>query len=239
MPRLDGKTAVVAALAAPLAEAVALRIGDEGANVVVAAPESVTLSLPERIRCTAIDATDESAWAEFYREVREREGRVDVVANIAGEPAAKPLADTSLDEFRGAALPTIDFVFASSRAAILAMRDGLAKDDTAAGSLINVSSFAANVGLRRGAMLNATAAGIWNLSRQLGIELGENGELIRSNCVLIGPDRDQAIALGIDPAYAFDKPDDLADAIVYLASDAARLVTAAEITIDRGLSAGL
>ena len=237
MARLNGKSAVVAATERPLAATIAERLVVAGASVTLAVAKGGSPQALSNVRCVELDTDSLTGWQSLYDETAEFQGPVEVAVHIAADPAAKPLAETSFAEF-GAAASSVDFVFAGTRAAVLAMREA-AGEDPARGAIVNVSSFAAQVGLARGGMLNAVAAGVWNLSRQVGIETGENGEFIRVNSIHRGPDAAQAKALGIDAGRVVDSAAAVADAVVYLASDAARLVTASDLVIDGGLSAGL
>ena len=215
---------------------VAERFLDEGARVALATPESCKFAAPDGSTAVHVIPDRESSWGEVMQKLRDAQGGLDVLVVIAEDPPAKALAHTSLDEFRGATGTSIDMVFAANRAAVLSMRE---QSQPASGAIVNVTSFASHVGLRRGGMLNAIAGAIWNLSRQIGIETGEAGETIRVNSVHVGPDAKQAQALGIDSKAVVDRNEDVADAVIYLSSDDARLVTASDIIVDGGLSSGL
>ncbi len=230
MGRLDSDIAVIAAADATHLDAVRHACRAAGAEVVVAAPgnEGGSEPLP----------ADEAGWRELLTGVRERHGGLDILVNLVPTPAPGTIAATSLDEFRAAAGQTIDFVYASSRAAVIAFREAAADGEPATGAIVNVTSFASHMGLSRGANLNAVAAAVWNLTRQFGIETGESYDRIRVNSIHVGPGPDVAEALGLPVTNVADVADDVAAATVYLASAAARLVTAADIVIDGGLTAG-
>ncbi|MEO0996903.1 MAG: SDR family oxidoreductase [Pseudomonadota bacterium] len=228
MGRLDSDIAVIAAADATHLDAIRSAYRAEGATVVVAAAGDDAEPLP----------ADEDGWRELLKSVRERHGRLDILVNLVPTPAPGTIAATKLDEFRTAAEQTIDFVFASSRAAVMAFREAAAEGEAASGAIVNVTSFASHMGLSRGANLNAVAAAVWNLTRQFGIETGESHDRIRVNSIHVGPTPAEAAALGLPVTSVADAAEDVAAAAVYLASAAARLVTAADIVIDGGLTAG-
>ncbi len=239
MPRLDKKVILVAATSDHYLDVAARALIAEGANVSLALPAGLAPGAAANLPCYEVIADSDESWKSACDQVVAEHGQLDALLTLHASAPAMPLAATSLAEFQAAATTSVDMVFASNRAAILAMRACKGEADVGSGAIVNVTSFASHTGLRSGGMLNAIAAGVWNLSRQLGVEVGENGEMIRINSVHTGPDAEEAQALGIDSRFVFDAGESLADAIIYLLSDEARLVSAADIVLDNGLTAGI
>ncbi len=172
-------------------------------------------------------------------------GGIDVLINSAGVAKYGPIED--FDEAAWDNLLDINLkgTFFCIRAALAALRDGK-------GSVVNLASDAGLIGVPNLSVYCASKSGVVNLTRALALELAPN---VRVNCVCPGyVDTDMVRRDGIeranDPAEAeqvlinetplkrFAMPDEIATAILYLASSDARFVTGAAFQIDGGTTAG-
>ncbi len=171
------------------------------------------------------DLTDEAAVAELVAEVRTRFGQLDVVVNVAGGLSViKPLAETQSDEWRRELQRNAETAFAVTRAAMPMLR-------TARGSVINFASPAA---LRAQAQLgaySAAKAAVVALTRALALEEAAHG--VRANAIAPGMiDTEQNRKSVPDPdSVKWVSREQIADVVIFLASDASRGVTGETIQV--------
>ena len=249
MGRVADKVAVVSGAGGQLGRAAALALAREGARVVaadldLAACEETTRQIGQNGGEAAAhrhDATDGQAWEALFDAVLEQHGRVDILVNCASVCILKPLREMTLEEFQQQNRVNAEGSFMGARGAVLAMRRSALEGRTPRGSIINVSNVGAQIGIRNGVGLCAAAGAVKNMCKTMGVECGDNRDEIRINSVHAGPLPGQdeladAIGATSTPRVA---PEDVAQAVVYLASEEARLVTATDITIDAGLSIGM
>jgi len=189
---------------------------------------------------TVADLRDASAPGEVAKAVLDTFGSVDILVNNAAAAARLPIVDTD------AAL--IDEMLAVNIRAPLLLIAALAPSMAARGrgSIVNLSSVSGIVGTPRRAAYAASKGGLDAATRSLAIELGPLG--IRVNSVAPGvvdtalwaknktvPGVIEAVEAQT-PLRRFAQPDDVADVIVFLASDAARFVTGETISADGGMA---
>ncbi len=253
MTRLTDKICVVTGAGAGIGEATCLAMAREGAKVVLADV------LPERIEALAariandggqvqslpIDVTDEAAWQGLVAAVLERHGRIDALFNNAGGGApSRPgagrdgsVVDLDLDEFWRVLRVDLYGTLLGCRHVLPVM----ARQES--GSIINISSLRAVMGTRGGDAYTAAKGGVLSLSRALAVQWAERG--IRVNTLAPGvvlSDRVRAMIPPEDPIYRKmllgpAEPVDVADLVVYLASDESRRMTGAVLRLDGGASA--
>jgi 3alpha(or 20beta)-hydroxysteroid dehydrogenase len=243
MGRLDGRVALVTGAASPRGQgaAEARLLAAAGAVVVVTdvedeAGERTGASIGESASFRHLDVTSEAEWSAVVSWILDRHARLDVLVNNAGTWLAGPLVETSLDDYR----KVIDInqvgAFLGMRAVVPAMRAA------GSGSIVNISSLA---GLRGAQVSTAYAASKWavrGMSRQAAAELAADG--IRVNAVfpgyvdtgMIDAGHDE-IAQRVPLGRRLATPEEVAEVVVFLASDAARYVTGAEIVVDGGVTA--
>ena len=190
----------------------------------------------DRATFQRLDVTSEQEWSAIVAWILDRHDRLDVLVNNAGTWFAKPLSETSLEEYRRVVEINQVGAFLGMRAVIPAMRAA------GSGSIVNISSLA---GLRGAHVSTAYAASKWavrGMSRQAAAELAVDG--IRVNAVFPGyVDTDmihaghEEIAQRVPLGRRLATPEEVAEVVVFLASDAARYVTGAEIVVDGGVTA--
>lgn len=236
---LDGRVAVVTGAAGGLGAAIAQRLTDMGATLVMVdldAPDRTTLPAAEAIAC---DITDPTAINAMAARVGHQFGRCDVLVNNAGiKTAPVPLEDLPLDDW--------DRIFnVNVRGALLctqALVPYMLKKSN--GSIVNIASIGAQWPTRVGAYA-ASKAALCGLTRQMANEWGPRG--VRANSISPGMvrtpmsdnhyhDTDRVAArLAMLPLRRFGEPGDIADVVAFLASDAARFVTGQDLVADGGL----
>ena len=197
-----------------------------------------------------LDVTREADWEAAIGRVGEAWGALNVLVASAGISLAKPVADMALAEWRRVIAVNLDGIFLGTKHAVAAMRRG------GGGSIVLVSSAS---GIKAGAGASAYAASkaaVRQFARAVALECGAQG--IRVNTVLPGGVKtplwrtmefwqdllrehgsEEKVweALGAaTPLRRFAEPEEIAQAILYLASDAAKFVTGAELVIDGGRS---
>jgi NAD(P)-dependent dehydrogenase (short-subunit alcohol dehydrogenase family) len=189
------------------------------------------------------DVTSESRWREVIASVVSRHGKLDVLVNNAGIAVLRPMAELTLADFERQISVNLTSVFLGCKYAMAQMQAN------GGGSIINLSSIAGLVGIPTGSAYCASKGGVRLLTKCVALEGAASG--IRCNSVhpgFIWTNMQAAALQGraqqpIDPAAAriplgrMGQPEDVANCILYLASDESSYVTGAELTVDAGLTA--
>lgn len=240
-PRFAGKVAVVTGAGSGIGLATAVRLGSEGASVVLAdlsagAAHSAALQVRAAGAPAAIgvecDVGDEAQVISCMQRCEAEFGRVDVVVNNAGRMIFKPLEQHTAEDFTGVLQVDLVGAFFFIKQAFLRMKSG--------GAIVNVSSVHAEQTTPLVAAYAAAKAGLLSLTRSAAIE--GQPKRIRVNAVLPGavetpmlgsnPNIRSGVEL-LDPADV-GRPEDIAAAIGYLASDEAAFVQGALLRVDGG-----
>ncbi len=242
---LEGRTALVTGASRGIGAATARALDRAGARVALVARsrddlERTAAELQHDPIVVIGDLDDADAPAEIARQVLAALGSVDVLVNNAAAAARLPTVDTD------AAL--IDHLLAVNVRAPILLVAALVPSMTerGGGSIINLSSVSALVGTPRRAAYAASKGAMDAATRSLAMELGPSG--IRVNSVAPGvvdtalwatnkavPGVIEQIE-GQTPLGRWANPDDIADVIVFLASDAARFITGETISADGGMA---
>ena len=240
MSRLAGKVCVITGAAGGIGSATAQTFAREGATVV-----GVDLREHEvgELSLTA-DITSEEAVAALYAQVRERYGRLDVLFNNAG---ISPTDDASVLETSLEAWDRVQNV--NLRSVFLCCKHGIPHLlETGGGSVINVASFVAVMGSATSQIsYTASKGGVLALSRELGVEFAKRG--VRVNALCPGPVDTPLLRelYASDPVAAqrrmvhvpmgrFAAAEEIASAVLFLASDESSYVNASEFLVDGGIS---
>jgi 3-oxoacyl-[acyl-carrier protein] reductase len=248
MNGLTDKVAVVTAAAGGgIGKATATRLAQEGAIVVVTdsherrtreTVEELAVRFPGRIDGYALDVSRRTDVERTVAEVLSRRGRIDVLVNNAGINVLGNIDEIKVEDWTRILDVNLTGAYYLTRAVLPAMRR------QRSGSIINVSSVAAWVALGGSdAPYAAAKAGLLALTRSVASEAGPDG--IRCNAVAPGivltkwveKNMSDAVARQADhtPMRRLGKPEDIAAAIAFLASDDASYITGEALTISGGL----
>jgi 3alpha(or 20beta)-hydroxysteroid dehydrogenase len=241
--RLEGRVALITGAASPRGQGAAegKLLAEEGAVVVLAdvsddEGQATAASFGERVSYRHLDVTSETDWTATVDWILERHGRLDVLVNNAGIWLGKGLAETSLDDYTRVIGINQVGVFLGLHAVTPVMKAA------GSGSVVNISSLA---GLRGTNMPLAYAAAKWavrGMSRAAAAELAPHG--VRVNAVFPGyvdtgmiDSGHEEIAQRVPLGRRLASPEEVAQTVLFLASDAACYVTGAELVVDGGVTA--
>lgn len=252
MKRFDGRVIVVTGGSLGIGQAAGRRFAAEGGRVVIASRDAANAAAAVRTITDAggaavhiaTDLAREDDVASLAKSARERFDRVDVLVNNAAVYIqGDALQTTTADWDRLMAI--------NLRGAFLCTRYFADDLTNRKGVIINVSSEAGLVGIKGQVAYNVSKAGLIALTRSCAVDFAEKG--IRVNCVCPGttatPLVDAAVKRAPDPAAAIRRlesirplnrlgtADEIASAIVYLASDEAAYATGAILSVDGGYTA--
>lgn len=252
MGRVEGKVVMVTGAASGLGHAQAALLAREGARVVAtdvneAGGAALAAALGAPACFLAHDVRDEASWQRAIAETLRRFGRLDALVNNAGVVVLATIEDTTLEQWRAVQAVNADGVFLGCKHAIPALRAA------GGGSIVNLSSAAALVGTPAFAAYAASKGAVRSLSKTVAVHCSQRGDAIRCNSIHPGGIETPMLqSLGALAANAaplarellakqapgcVGRPEDVAQLVLYLVSDASRLVNGAEIAIDAGLTA--
>jgi NAD(P)-dependent dehydrogenase (short-subunit alcohol dehydrogenase family) len=258
--RVEGKLALVTGAAQGLGEAAARMLVREGARVAVtdineegATRVAHSLNAVREGSAIAIshDVTREEQWRHALDETERQLGGLHVLVNNAGIGLTKDFETITLEEWRRVHAIDLDGVFLGCKLAIPLIARTV-KASGLGGSIVNISSISGIIAGHNMAAYNSAKAAVRHLSKSVALHCAKRGYGIRSNSVhpvfIATPILDGLVdRLGRDEAYAklgrqvplghIGEPDDIAYAVLYLASDESKFVTGAELKVDGGISA--
>jgi NAD(P)-dependent dehydrogenase (short-subunit alcohol dehydrogenase family) len=248
--RLANKIAIVSGAASGMGAATARRFAREGAKVVIADQlEAEGRKVADEINAAntpggeaifmRLDVTDEANWKQVVDETVRRYGRLDILVNNAGISGSAVTDMLDTDAWDKLMAVNSRGVFLGTKHAVLAMKT------SGGGSIVNLSSISGNTGQTMTHMgYNASKGAVRTLTKSTAVQFGRDG--IRANSVhpgLMPPMRtsgataDPAVRakmLQAVPLRRAGEVDEVANAILFLASDEASYVTGAELYVDGG-----
>ncbi len=246
--RVDGRVAVITGGCSGIGLASARRLAAEGARVVIGdldAERGPALADELGGAFLATDVTDADQVQALFAIASDRYGAVDVAFNNAGisPPEDDSILDTDLAAWRRVQEVNLTSVFLCCQAALPYM---LAQQR---GSIINTASFVAVLGAATSQIsYSASKGGVLSMSRELGVQFARNG--IRVNALCPGPvdtpmlrdlfaaDPERAARRLVHvPIGRFARPEEIANAVLFLASDESSYVNASTFLVDGGISA--
>jgi len=249
MGRVDGKVALITGAASGLGSADAAVLAREGATVVLTdVNESAGEAAAESIRGAggnaaflALDVSDEEQWRQVISHIKSEQGRLDVLVNNAGFVIMGTPEDCSLEAFRKQNAVMSEGVFLGCKHALPLMHE------SGGGSIINMSSIASHLGYPIFFAYSAAKGAVRAMSKAIAVHCQMSGYKIRVNSLHPGaidtPMIDQtASELGLDnkqdvsPVVGLGQPEDVANIVLFLASEESRFVNGTEIVIDNALS---
>lgn len=191
----------------------------------------------------ACDLSNLSAIPQFVQEVLKQFGQIDILVNNAGINQKKEFTDVTDEEFQNIITTNICAVFALSREVVKHMLE------KGSGNIINISSMAAQYGLPKVIAYTASKSAIDGMTKAMAVELSPKG--IRVNAIAPGfiysamtekalnsdPER-KAKVFGRTPMGHMGQPNDIGEAALFLASDAAKYITGVILPVDGGNSIG-
>jgi 3(or 17)beta-hydroxysteroid dehydrogenase len=253
--RVSEKVALVTGAAQGIGEAIARTLSREGAFVYACDIAGTALSAvvgdidAKGGKAVAVfhDVASQDSWLKVAKMVQERHGKLDILVNNAGIEMAKALSDLSLDEWRKVQSINVESVFLGCRESkdLLIAASKLSGNTS---SIINISSIAGLVGFANQPAYNTSKAAVRHLSKSLAIEFGSENVNIRVNAVLpgaintpmlmetIGALEQEAFVQAV-PLRSIGDPYDIANAVLYLASEESSYVTGTELIVDGGVTA--
>jgi NAD(P)-dependent dehydrogenase (short-subunit alcohol dehydrogenase family) len=249
--RLDGRVAWITGAASGIGAACASRFASEGARIA-----GFDLVTPEDAAWRSVDAEapgasfqlgdirSESDVSGAIAEVIDRFGRVDILVNAAGVPGGGPVHALAAEEFDRVIDVNLKGTFLATKHVLGSMMEN------GGGSIVNIASIEGLEGFEGGSAYNASKGGVVLLTRNLAMDYGRRG--IRVNCICPGfiktPMLEGVFAEGMEDLLEriteahqlgrLGRPEEIASAALFLASDDASFVTGHSLVVDGGFTAG-
>ena len=253
--RLRGKTAFITGGASGIGRETARLFSNERAVVVIADINSIKgeeaaaeIGAPSFF--VELDVTQEGSWSKAIDTVLERTGKLDILLNSAGVCLDGDFATYALADWHRTMNVNALGTFLGCRFAVEAMR---AKGNS--GAIVNISSIYGNIAADDAVAYSASKGAVRLLTKAVALYCASNKLPIRCNSVhptyvdsemldsfaaAVGG-REKAISRlsSIVPLRQLAMPSDIADAVLFLSSDSARMITGAELPVDGGMLAGI
>ncbi|KGN32249.1 short-chain dehydrogenase [Knoellia sinensis KCTC 19936] len=245
--RLEGKVAVVTGGCSGIGLATVRRFAEEGAKVVIGDLDDANGErIAEEVGGAYVhcDVTSKEEVDALFATAKEKFGSVDIAFNNAGisPPEDDSILDTDLDAWRKVQEVNLTSVYLCCKAAIPYMLE------QGKGSIINTASFVAVMGAATSQIsYSASKGGVLSMSRELGVQFARQG--VRVNALCPGPvntpllrelfakDEERAARRLVHvPMGRFGEPEEMANAVLFLASDESSFITANTFLVDGGIS---
>ncbi|WP_047985593.1 SDR family NAD(P)-dependent oxidoreductase [Ornithinibacillus californiensis] len=244
MGKLQGKVAVITGGVSGIGAATARLFASEGAKLVLvdfnaekgAAFEAELKAEGYEAKFVKADVTSEADVKNIYDTTLSTFGKVDVLFNNAGIGAVKPTEELTYAEWRKTVEVDLDGVFLVAQAAIKEFLK------TGGGVIVNTASMYGWVGSPGSAAYNAAKAGVVNLTRSLGLEYAERNIRVNALCPgfietpILG-ETDRQFLTNATPMKRLGKPEEMAKAVLFMASDDSRFMTGNSLIVDGGYTA--
>jgi NAD(P)-dependent dehydrogenase (short-subunit alcohol dehydrogenase family) len=245
--RIAGKTAVVTGGCSGIGLATVRRFAEEGAKVVIGdLDDAKGHDIAKEVDGTYVhvDVTDKDGVDALFKTAHDTYGSVDIAFNNAGisPPEDDSILDTDLEAWKRVQDVNLTSVYLCCKAALPYMRE------QRSGSIINTASFVAVMGAATSQIsYSASKGGVLSMSRELGVQFAREG--IRVNALCPGPvntpllqelfasDPERAARRLVHvPVGRFAEPVEMANAVLFLASDESSFITASTFLVDGGIS---
>jgi 3alpha(or 20beta)-hydroxysteroid dehydrogenase len=260
---LTGRKALVTGGGRGLGEGMAQALARAGAAVVIGdVREDLGKGCADSLRASGasaefvpLDVTSDASWERAIPEAIGHLGGLDIVVNNAGVEITSLLADVDAGDARRMLEVNVLGTTLGIKHAFRAMRPGGPAGQ--GGAIVNVASVAATIAFPGIAVYSATKSAVDRLTRVAAMESGKLGYGVRVNCVYPGlvptemgaqlaqdvatlglfPSAEEAVGavVGLTPLGRLGEVADMADAVVFLASDGARFITGAGLPVDGGM----
>lgn len=243
MGRLDEKIAIVTGGASGIGEKMVDLFSAEGATVIAADINEEALeraNQKENVVGMKLDVSSDDDWAQLAKEIKERFGKIDILINNAGISSEKSYKDITVDDWK--TMLTINGF--GPFAGIKHIAPYMAEQKK--GSIVNISSYTAQIGQGFN-HYSASKGAVRALSKAAATQFGKSG--VRVNTLfpgIIETPMTQSLTeykelldqlIQATPLQRLGKPEDIAEAALFFASDASPYITGAELVIDGGFSA--
>ncbi|CCI51345.1 3-oxoacyl-ACP reductase [Nostocoides jenkinsii] len=245
--RIEGKVAVVTGGCSGIGLATVRRFAEEGAKVVIAdLNDDLGAQLAEELGGTYVhcNVADKAEVDNLFKVAFDTYGRIDIAFNNAGisPPEDDSILDTDLEAWDKVQLVNLTSVYLCCKAVLPYMLE------QKSGSIINTASFVAILGAATSQIsYSASKGGVLSMTRELGVQFAREG--IRVNALCPGPvntpllkelfakDAERAARRLIHvPMGRFGEPEEMANAVLFLASDESSFMTANTFLVDGGIS---
>lgn len=245
--RLDGKVAVITGGCSGIGLATVRRFAEEGAKVVIGDLDGTNgPRIADEVGGTFVrtDVVSKGDVDALFRTAKETYGSVDIAFNNAGisPPEDDSILDTDLDAWRRVQEVNLTSVYLCCKAALPYMLE------QGKGSIVNTASFVAVMGAATSQIsYSASKGGVLSMSRELGVQFARQG--VRVNALCPGPvntpllqelfakDEERAARRLVHvPMGRFGEPEEMANAVLFLASDESSFITASTFLVDGGIS---
>lgn len=264
MNRLDGKVALISGGAKGIGAATARMMVDVGAKVVIgdlltAEGEALAAELGGSALFFKLDVTSESDWQTGVSETVAAFGKLDILVNNAGYFLGKSIEEATLEEWNRMASINMTGVFLGTKYCAQALREAGVESEHGS-SIVNMSSIAGLVGATLDPLYAMTKGGVKLFTKSQALVYAHNGDKIRVNAVhpgVIDTDMGQKTidtrakayddgergraerdAVRRHPMGRLGTVEDIAKAIIFLASDDSGFMTGSSLVADGGLTAG-
>lgn len=205
--------------------------------------EAAKKMLGENGTTIQFDLTDLKKIPALITDIHQRYGKIDILVNNAGINMKKEFTEVTDEDFQKILYTNVNAVFSLSREVVKIM------EQQGGGSIINISSMAAMYGLPKVIAYTASKSAIEGMTVAMAVELSPKG--IRINAIAPGfiatdmsakalngdPERKQKV-MGRTPIGYLGKPEDVADAALFLATDSSKYITGTSIRVDGGNAIG-
>ncbi|HEY9577098.1 MAG TPA: SDR family oxidoreductase [Pseudobacillus sp.] len=243
MKRLENKVAIITGGASGIGEQMVHRFSKEGATVIAADINETALakiSEVDNVHGMKLNVASEDDWIQLLKDVKEKFGKIDILVNNAGISSEKPAEEVNIDDWQKMLTINGFGPFLGIKHIVPYMKE------QKKGSIVNISSFTAQIGMGFNPY-SASKGSVRAISKAAATQYGRFG--IRVNALFPGI-IETPMTKGLEstksyveqlvaatPLQRLGKPEDIANAALYLASDEASFITGAELVIDGGYSA--
>ena len=256
---LTGRVALVTGGAQGLGEGMARALAAAGAKVMIAdvneTGAETAASLGDGHGFVRLDVSDDAGWESATASTVEQLGGLDVLVNNAGIEISSLITEVQVDDIRKMLDVNVLGTALGLKHGLRTMRPGGAAGN--GGSIINISSVAATIAFPAISIYSGTKSAVDRMTRVAAMESGKLGYGVRVNCVYPGlvptamgaglandmaslglygsPEEAVGAVIELTPSGRLGEVEDMADAVVFLASDASRFINGAGIPVDGGM----
>ncbi|MBD3923234.1 SDR family oxidoreductase [Nocardioides cavernae] len=256
---LTGRVALVTGGAQGLGEGMARALAAAGAKVMIAdvneAGADTAASLGDGHGFVRLDVSDDAGWESATASTVEQLGGLDVLVNNAGIEISSLITEVQVDDIRKMLDVNVLGTALGLKHGLRTMRPGGAAGT--GGSIINISSVAATIAFPAISIYSGTKSAVDRMTRVAAMESGKLGYGVRVNCIYPGlvptamgaglandmaslglygsPEEAVGAVIELTPSGRLGEVEDMADAVVFLASDQSRFINGAGIPVDGGM----